>query len=69
MNDRVLLGALTGDDAAVSALVADLLAALCDESRALRCGDPARLAAAQSRKRHLLRLMTPAGADPGRAGN
>jgi hypothetical protein len=46
------------------ALVAELLAALRDESEALKRGDPAALAAASSRKRHLLRLMTSTGAVP-----
>jgi hypothetical protein len=66
MNQRVLLGALTGDAAAVPALAAELLAALCDESSALRSGDAARIAAAEERKRHLLRLLARSSAPPER---
>ena len=65
MNQRVLLGALQGDAATAPVLAAELLAALRDESAALRRGDAARLAEAQGRKRHLLRLMTPASAQRG----
>ena len=64
MNARPFRGSPAADGFAGPALVADLLAALCDESEALKRGDPAALAAAASRKRHLLRLMTSTGAVP-----
>jgi hypothetical protein len=38
--------------------VLDLLVALREESDALKSGDAARLAGAESRRKHLLRLMT-----------
>lgn len=44
-------------------LVAQLRYALCEESDALKSGNPARLAAAESRKRHLLRLLCPKSMD------
>jgi hypothetical protein len=54
-----------------TALVAALLCALRDESDALKSSNPARLAAAESRKRHLLRLLSPANPKdvPGRLLN
>lgn len=45
-------------EAAAAAVVAELLDALCEESEALKSGDPARLAAAQGRKRAWLRLLS-----------
>lgn len=50
----------TRNEGPAPAVVAALLCALRDESDALKSGDPARLAAAESRKRHLLRLLSPA---------
>ena len=44
-----------------AALVEQLLRVLCDESEALKKDDPAALAAAERRKRVLLRLLVPAG--------
>lgn len=41
------------------ALLSELLEALRAESEALKADDPARLAAAQSRKMHLLRQLSP----------
>ncbi len=41
------------------ALLSELLEALREESDALKADDPARLAAAQSRKMHLLRQLSP----------
>jgi hypothetical protein len=41
------------------ALLSDLLQALREESDALKADDAARLAAAQSRKMHLLRQLSP----------
>lgn len=52
---RPALRAVTG----ATDLVAELRLALCEESDALKSGSPARLAAAESRKRHLLRLLCP----------
>jgi hypothetical protein len=49
----------TRNDGPAAAVVAALLCALRDESDALKRGDPARLAAAESRKRHLLWLLSP----------
>lgn len=46
------------DAAPAPTLLDDLLDAVCEESRALSSGDLARLAATESRKRHLLRLLT-----------
>jgi hypothetical protein len=64
VNARPLPRSPADDGFAAPALVADLLSALCDESEALKRGDPAALAAAASRKRHLLRLMTSTGVAP-----
>jgi len=57
-----------GHAAPASALLDDLLRALCEESRALASGDLARLAATESWKRHLLRLLTLQGQESRGAG-
>lgn len=61
-----MTGAVAARTDPPAAGVPELLVVLREQSDALKCGDAARLAAAESRRKHLLRLMT-AGSAFGRS--